>query len=99
MFREAVVTYFFKLQWNSLPYFRRNERKSGSSIVIIYLWPMEVKVRNKSSIITIYGSRKLKVRVPENIVAMPVRSLMMLCAKSATLSLKMLSNLRISNKL
>ena len=59
---------------------------------------MDVKIRSKSSIIILWLSED-RGRVPENIVGMTVGSLMILCAKSTTLSLKMLSNLKMSNKL
>ena len=57
------------------------------------------KLRLETNLVLRLWRSEARGRVLENIVGMPVGSLMILCAKSATLSLKMLSNLRISNKL
>ena len=38
------------MQWDSLPDFQCNESKSRGSIIIMYKWPTEVKVRDKSSV-------------------------------------------------
>ena len=66
---EVIIRRPFYFGGNNFQDFRSNKSKSGSSIIIAYLWPMTLKVGYGSGVVTAMNLRgKLgKLRVPLNI--------------------------------
>ena len=68
---EVILRRAFYFGGNYFADFRSNKSKSGSSIIIAYLWPMTLKVGYSSGVVTAMNLRGQlsKLRVPLNIIS------------------------------